>query len=114
MSCIGKIKANTSFILIIIVLSLIVSISVMIAADNFFDTTAVAYGNKLDQMSSNLSTNSIDIQTIPAKKVHVGDIDIAYKTFGKGDSILLIMGATQTMDDWDRLCYKNCHPQITQ
>jgi len=26
------------------------------------------------------------------QKVHVGDIDIAYKVFGKGDFILLISG----------------------
>jgi hypothetical protein len=30
------------------------------------------------------------ILNIAAKKVQVGDIDIAYKTFGKGDPILLI------------------------
>ncbi|HEY6885486.1 MAG TPA: hypothetical protein VI278_15740, partial [Nitrososphaeraceae archaeon] len=36
-----------------------------------------------------------------SKKVHVGDIDIAYKTFGKGDSFLLISGAGGTMDSWD-------------
>jgi hypothetical protein len=98
MSYIGKIKSNTSF-LSIVVLSLVVSISVMMAADNFFDTTAVAYDNKLDQMRSNI-THSIDIQNIPAKKVHVGDIDIAYKTFGKGDAILLISGSSNVMDVW--------------
>jgi pimeloyl-ACP methyl ester carboxylesterase len=99
MSYIGKIKSNTSF-LPIVVLSLVVSISVMMAADNFFDTTAaVAYDNKLDQMRSNI-THSIDIQNIPAKKVHVGDIDIAYKTFGKGDAILLISGSSNVMDVW--------------
>jgi pimeloyl-ACP methyl ester carboxylesterase len=81
-------------------LSLVVSISVMMAADNFFDTTAaVAYDNKLDQMRSNI-THSIDIQNIPAKKVHVGDIDIAYKTFGKGDAILLISCSSNVMDVW--------------
>jgi hypothetical protein len=42
-------------------------------------------------MSSNSSiednANSVNIQDIPTKKIHVGDIDIAYKTFGKGDPI---------------------------
>ncbi|MDQ4023379.1 MAG: alpha/beta hydrolase, partial [Thermoproteota archaeon] len=41
------------------------------------------------------------IQSIPSKKVHVGDIDIAYKIFGKGDPILLINGYSQSMDNWD-------------
>jgi hypothetical protein len=41
------------------------------------------------------------VQSIPAKKVHVGDIDIAYKTFGKGEPFLLISGSGLVMDAWD-------------
>ena len=67
--------------------------------------------SRLDKMSSecNLiyletnynSTNSANIQDIPAKKVHVGDIDIAYKVFGKGDPIFLFNGASDGMNVWD-------------
>jgi pimeloyl-ACP methyl ester carboxylesterase len=46
-------------------------------------------------------TSSFDVQNIPAKKVHVGDIDIAYKVFGKGDPLLLISGLGATKDGWD-------------
>jgi pimeloyl-ACP methyl ester carboxylesterase len=35
------------------------------------------------------------------KRVHVGDIDVAYKMFGKGDPILLIPGASDGMSAWD-------------
>jgi pimeloyl-ACP methyl ester carboxylesterase len=39
---------------------------------------------------------------IPTRKVHVGDIDIGYKIFGKGNPILLITGANGVkMDVWD-------------
>ena len=38
------------------------------------------------------TTNFVSVQNLPIKKVHVGDIDIAYKTFGKGEPILLISG----------------------
>lgn len=68
--------------------------------------TNFAY-SQLSQMSSNSSNeditnaNSVNIQDIPTKKVHVGDIDIAYKTFGKGDPILLINGYSFSMDSWD-------------
>ena len=31
----------------------------------------------------------------------MGDIDITYKTFGKGDTILLISGYSFAMDSWD-------------
>jgi pimeloyl-ACP methyl ester carboxylesterase len=63
--------------------------------------------SQASQMSSNSSkegntnANTPNIQDIPTKKVHVGDIDIAYKTFGKGDPILLINGYSFTMDSWD-------------
>ena len=53
-----------------------------------------------NQMNSN-TTNSVNIQDIPLKKVHVGDIDIAYKMFGKGEPILLFNGASDGMDGWD-------------
>ena len=39
-------------------------------------------------MNSN-TTNSVNIKDIPLEKVRVGDIDIAYKMFGKGYPILL-------------------------
>jgi pimeloyl-ACP methyl ester carboxylesterase len=40
------------------------------------------------------------VEDIPAKKIRVGDIEIAYKTFGKGDPILLISGSGNVMDVW--------------
>jgi pimeloyl-ACP methyl ester carboxylesterase len=49
-----------------------------------------------------LNANSLNIQNIPVKKVHVGDIDIAYKMFGKGEPILLFNGASDSMDAWDQ------------
>ena len=51
--------------------------------------------------NANTNANSLNIQNIPAKKVRVGDIDIAYKTFGKGDPIILINGYSFAMDSWD-------------
>jgi hypothetical protein len=73
---------------------------------NYFTTTTTihsAYGQAIQSSSdsnNNTNANSLDIQSISAKKVHVGDIDIAYKVFGKGDPLLLISGAGNTMDSW--------------
>jgi pimeloyl-ACP methyl ester carboxylesterase len=54
------------------------------------------------QVNSDKNANSLNVQNIPAKKVQVGDIDIAYKKiFGKGDPILLISGSGLVMDAWD-------------
>ncbi len=49
--------------------------------------------------NNNNNTNSLNVQDIPIQKVHVGDIDIAYRMFGKGDPILLITGSSQAMDN---------------
>ena len=51
--------------------------------------------------STNTTTDLVNIQDIPLKKVHVGDIDIAYKVFGKGDPIILFNGANDGMHAWD-------------
>ena len=52
-------------------------------------TTNPVYGQP-DKTSFNV-TDSSNIQSIPAKKVHVGDIEIAYKMLGKGDPIYFSM-----------------------
>src|SRR5262245_39796791 len=51
------------------------------------------------QINQNIS--NADLLNLPVKKVHVGDIDIAYKKFGKGDPILLFNGASDGMNAWD-------------
>jgi hypothetical protein len=102
----------TLFIVFVFVLIIVISIipgnEILLIGDsnnnNHFGTTNnFAYGQQQpkNQMHSNNITNSLDIQNIPSKKVHVGDIDIAYKMFGKGDPILLINGYSQSMDNWD-------------
>jgi pimeloyl-ACP methyl ester carboxylesterase len=69
--------------------------------NGYFGTPKIAYSQSdPDQMNSD-TTNSVNIQDIPLKKVRVGDIDIAYKMIGKGDSILLFNGASDSMDSWD-------------
>jgi pimeloyl-ACP methyl ester carboxylesterase len=44
------------------------------------------------------STNITEVQV---QTVHAGDIDIAYKTIGTGEPIVMIMGFSGTMDLWD-------------
>src|ERR687898_2156792 len=69
--------------------------------DGFFGTPKIAYSQlDQDQMNPN-TTESVIIQDIPLEKVRVGDIDVAYKMFGKGEPILLFNGASDGMDAWD-------------
>jgi pimeloyl-ACP methyl ester carboxylesterase len=91
------------FIVFVFILLIIPSNAILISSNNYFDTISnFAYGQQQpkNQINSNNITNSLDIQSIPSKKIHVGDIDIAYKIFGKGDAILLISGSGNVMDVW--------------
>ena len=74
-------------------------------------TTNPVYGQP-DKTSFN-ATDSSNIQSIPAKKVQVGDIEIVYKMVGKGDPILLFNGASDGMDAWDP-SFQEVFLQITQ
>jgi hypothetical protein len=75
------------FIVFVFILIIIPGNAILISNNYYFGITSnFAYGQQQpkNQMNSNNITNSLDIQSIPAKKVHVGDIDIAYKILGKG------------------------------
>ena len=75
----------------------------LITSNNLLGSSNFAYGQQEEQenqTNSNIITNSFNVQNISSKKVHVDDIDIAYKTFGKGDPIILINGYSFAMDSW--------------
>ena len=86
-----------SLVLIAVVSALVIS-SPSISNFGYFDVTKVVYGQPAPDQTNSNTTNSLNLQDIPLEKVHVGDIDIAYKMFGKGEPILLINGATDDMD----------------
>ena len=93
-----KIKGNkTSIFIIIFMFIMIIPTTAIIMLTTTI--TNPVYGQQ-DKTSFN-ATDSSNIQSIPAKKVQVGDIDIAYKMLGKGDPILLYNGASDGMDAWD-------------
>lgn len=48
----------------------------------------------------------MDIQTLTAQSVRVGDIDISYRAMGSGQPLLLITGYSATMDMWDPVVLK--------
>jgi pimeloyl-ACP methyl ester carboxylesterase len=93
-----KIKGNkTSIFIIIFMFIMIIPTTAIIMLTT--TTTNPVYGQQ-DKTGFNVSDPS-NIQSIPAKKVQVGDIEIAYKMLGKGDPILLFNGASDGMDQWD-------------
>jgi pimeloyl-ACP methyl ester carboxylesterase len=94
MSCMRGIRVAAPPVLII-TFSLLIALSII---NNYFGPYKFVYGQP-NQMNAN-NTNSLNIESISSKKVHVGDIDIAYKSFGKGDALLLISGSGLVMDAW--------------
>jgi pimeloyl-ACP methyl ester carboxylesterase len=63
--------------------------------------TYLLHGNGILPAKANTIQDS-GIYNFPTRKVRVGDIDIGYKIFGKGDPMLLITGANGVrMDVWD-------------
>jgi pimeloyl-ACP methyl ester carboxylesterase len=78
-----------------------IAISTIMISHNYFATAILAY-SRPNQVKSDTTEGSLDIYNIPLKKVHVGDIDVAYKIFGKGNNIIiLINGAGENMNFWD-------------
>ena len=81
------------------VLSVIFLFVLIIPTSIIATNTPLVYGQTNQSITKN--EGLLNIQDIPAKKVHVGDIDIAYKMLGKGDPVLLFNGASDGMDAWD-------------
>ena len=83
-----RINGNkTSIFIIIFMFIMIIPTTAIIMLTTTI--TISVYGQQ-DKTSFN-ATDSSNIQSIPAKKVQVGDIDIAYKMLGKGDPIYFSM-----------------------
>ena len=64
----------------------------------------IAFSLVLSVVNVNPESTIVFGQTEPVneiKKVHVGDIDIAYKMFGTGDPIILISGYSAPLEFWD-------------
>src|SRR5215472_6195788 len=96
-----RLVRNDHLVLIVVAISTLVIASPSISNYGYFGFAKVAYGQSdPNQMNSN-TTSSVNIQDIPLKKVLVGDIDIAYKMFGKGEPIILISGVGGNMNSWD-------------
>lgn len=89
---------RSGYLVLIAVISTLVIASPSNSNYGYFGFAKVAYGqSNPGQMNSN-ATNSVNIHDISVKKVHVGDIDIAYKVFGKGQPFVLVSGLGGTMD----------------
>ena len=102
--CIIIDREKKSYLFIITVLSTLIVSSSSISNYSYFDITKVVYGQSDSGQtnSTNTTTGMVNIQDITLKKFQVGDIDITYNVFGKGDPIILHNVASDGMDARDR------------
>lgn len=96
-------QIRKDYLFIVAVISTLIFSSSTIGNYGQNGVTNLVYGQTdPDQANSiNSTANLVNIQDIPLGKVNVGDIEIAYKMFGKGDPIILHSGASDTMDAWN-------------
>ena len=92
------------FTIIIIIILFIITISLSYVIQSSIDFE-FSYAQQIID-SDTTDNNIINLHNISTKQVRVGDIDISYKAFGKGDPILLIMGYAGSMYAWDPVVLK--------
>jgi hypothetical protein len=87
----GLVRKDHLVLIIAVISALVITSSSISNYYGYFGFTKVVYGQSDPNQVNSNTTNPVNIQDIPVKKIHVGDIDVAYKMFGKGDPILLFL-----------------------
>jgi hypothetical protein len=80
--------------IMVIVGAIVAVIGDITTANNMLAYAAVSSTNS----STTITSQSFSLHNTETKKVRVGDIDIAYKIFGKGKPLILIPGFSMIMD----------------
>jgi pimeloyl-ACP methyl ester carboxylesterase len=102
-------KRKSSFfgqILLAVTVMIIVALTSFVIDQNLQLSNSISASSQVGSNNNNGSTlphsNSefFSFDKAVLKKVNVGDIEIAYKTFGRGAPILLISGSGNVMDVW--------------
>jgi len=102
-------KRKSSFfdhILLVVIVIIVVGLTNFVINLNLQLSNATSTISQIRPFSNNEITlpdnNSefVPINKVDLNKVTVGDIEIAYKTFGNGEPILLISGSGNVMDAW--------------
>jgi pimeloyl-ACP methyl ester carboxylesterase len=98
----NNIQIRKNHLLIIVFMSTLIFSSTAFNNYGHNGVTSIVYGQT--DVTPDNSTNTTDLvntQDIPLEKVRIGDIEMAYKMFGKGDPLILHSGASDNMDAWD-------------
>lgn len=88
-----------NFIAVRILVSIVTVMLFSMAIGTGYDFDFLYAFGQTHESKSNLSSG-LNIQEFKTQIAHVGDIDIAYKKFGKREPILLINGFGNSLYDW--------------
>lgn len=81
---------------IVVIIAVTITLS-LVMIGNYYHPVLIYGQIKNSDNNSNISKLDNNL----SKQIKVGDIDISYKIFNKGDPILLIRGYAGSMYDWD-------------
>lgn len=101
-----NIKLNNLDPLTFFLLNILFILSSLLAMNNekIFDRNYIFAHSEVttrDDYYNNNRNYNVNVSDIPAKKITLRDINIAYKIFGKGESpLVLISGSANVMDAW--------------
>jgi pimeloyl-ACP methyl ester carboxylesterase len=102
MTVYNNIQIRKDYLFIIVFMSTLIFSSTVFNNYGHNGVTSIVYGQtNFTQNNSTNTTDLVNTQNISLEKVRVGDIEMAYKMFGKGDPLILHSGASDNMDAWD-------------
>jgi len=81
---------------IVVIIAVTITLS-LVMIGNYYHPVLI-YGQIIN---SDNNSNISKLDNNLSKQIKVGDIDISYKIFNKGDPIVLIIGYAESMNDWD-------------
>ena len=81
---------------IVVIIAVTITLS-LVMIGNYYHPVLI-YGQIIN---SDNNSNISKLDNNLSKQIKVGDIDISYKIFNKGDPIVLIIGYAGSMNDWD-------------
>ena len=91
-----NIKLNNLDPLTFFLLNILILISILDINNEIIFDKNIVFANSEITTQDGYNDNGkydVNISNIPAKKITLGDIDIAYKIFGKGESPLVLISA---------------------
>jgi pimeloyl-ACP methyl ester carboxylesterase len=96
------ISAISLFVCMSLIMMLMLMVFTFVSLDNLILASSIlTTKNSMTNTTTIPNMSSFSIDNLKTEKIRVGDIDIAYQIFGKGNPLLFIPGFSMTIDMWE-------------